>query len=1304
MGLLDSLRGTEQREEAGYDAVEIDADLATSLTSPGERDAISVRPNKDNGGIEAMTNVLESLHSVETDSPRLSRSVQNVSPAHSFEMRYTREQGGGDRVVTMQYVAGDDRTDGTLKRQLQTQYPDSQLDRVSSEVIPECGVDGRYIAGATLQLRRYTLYPIKNLDLPGFSTDPTGAILEEMVGTQDESETDADVVVQVMFKPARRTWTEGVDGGHGLVDDDDEAVNGTPGIKTLAMNLRQPTYKKERRLFTRETVEYPPSKVDKSVASLLEEQQGEKGWRLCLRVFAISDDPSVAISRASTTAGMFRNFYESNSEQTFVPDPLDEGEVRETALRAADREWVNHGIVKAQREVAGLLNIPESQYVTTNKMRWSMSRPGEGVPPGTPRFDFAEHNVAGASHEEKQVAMLDESGRGDPFWYGFGSRHGVEVGIEPDVLNVHQFVGGGTGKGKTTYLTNLSSQIMERGHGAMIFDPKGKDADEFIREWPEDRDREDFVFVDLTDEYENKVRFNFLEVPGDVEPGTRKFASTVEALCDDLTAMISQAGGDDNYWGALMDRVARTLIRGMAKSGRTCTLLDLACVCTNPDNRDKFAEWMSEERMHFIEDAAERIREKEDSDLEPLAGRLDQWVQNDAIRDLIAARESTVSISEVVRDGKVVVVRNAPSSGETEKRLFATALIRRAWVAARENRDSPPFYVVLDEFDSIVSEQSDIHSILSEARAFDFCLTLSCQNPSNQLPEQVQKAVENQCETFISFNPGGKDDARLIAAQHSPEVSWEDLTNLSKYKFFMRTHDDTDTLTHSYKVDAFPPVGEVRREVNGVAGMTDEELDTLKRESVERYGEPMESAEQQKRQSHFYDLGGVGPDGHDGGNLELTDERATKLLAALFRLRVSQDLDDSEPIQMVDAKEAVRERVDVDGQHVDTLIQRANSRDLVDVSNDATTIDLAPAGREQLFSSGQSGNAGSIAHQAAMEPIAHDLAEMGYHVRVPEQTGDEMPDLFAECPVDTGGETFEEAMANRDRLKEQYPDVFTLSEERDVAVEFEKATRSAPAQIGHNLRKAVESGDHCLFIVNQSDDDGERFADAARQLSEKLADPMLTYTERRTPNDVEARYHHRDDKCPAVHQEDAEDPSKFVAIPGDVTYQWVLDGDLVVLRDSGGTEYARFADVDEWTSRSATDWPARYRVGDDGHVTVSGDSLDEYESVDALREDYTLVSAPYIPEIEFVGAVDEPGALPTRDEWTIAVLPNDNIGLQRYDRVDDTCYPLAEGIEDRESGSRGENPHTEGREDAGPDAVRPNDGDDTDDLWSDSLL
>ncbi|RLM76878.1 hypothetical protein D3D02_19975, partial [Halobellus sp. Atlit-38R] len=146
--------------------------------------------------------------------------------------------------------------------------------------------------------------------------------------------------------------------------------------------------------------------------------------------------PSVAISRASTTAGMFRNFYESNSEQTFVPDPLDEGEVRETALRAADWEWINHGIVKAQREVAGLLNIPESQYVTTNKMRWSMSRPGEGVPPGTPRFDFAEHNVAGASHEEEQVAMLDESGRGDPFWYGFGSRHGVEVGIEPDVLNV----------------------------------------------------------------------------------------------------------------------------------------------------------------------------------------------------------------------------------------------------------------------------------------------------------------------------------------------------------------------------------------------------------------------------------------------------------------------------------------------------------------------------------------------------------------------------------------------------------------------------------------------------------------------------------------------------------------------------------------------------------------------------------------------------------------------------------------------------------------------------------------------------
>ncbi|WP_209309556.1 type IV secretion system DNA-binding domain-containing protein [Haloarcula amylovorans] len=1241
MGLLDRFASTTDTETSGYETTQIDADLAEALTTPGDRDAISVRPHTDNGGIEAMDSVLESLHSVETSSGLLRGGDENISPAHSFEVRYTRPNDGGDRVLSLRYVAGDDRTNGPLERQLTSQYPDSQLSRTSSELLSGSGVEGRHIAGARLHLRRYTLYPIKNVDLPGFTTDPMGSILEEMVGQQAEDATDADVVVQIQFKPAQRDWTDGIENGHGVLDASDERVRGDPSIKSLAMNLREPTFEKQWRVFTRETIEYPPSKVEKQVAKLLEEQQGEKGWRLCLRVFAISDDPDVAVSRASSTAGMFRNFYENNAEQTFVPDPLDGRELCDVVEKATHREWTDHGIVKAQREVSGLLNVPEADHVATNKLRWSMSRPGEGIPPRTPRFDFQTHGVAGASDDAQQVTMLDESGEGDPYWYGFGSRHGVEAGVTPETLETHQFVGGGTGKGKTTWLVNFASQVMQRGHGALIFDPKGKDADEFVREWPDDRDREDFVFVDLTDEFDKQVRFNFLEVPSDAEPDSRQFASTIEALCDDLASMVALAGGQDNYWGARMDRVVRTFIRGMAKSGKTCTLLDLAALCTAEENRERFTEWMDRERLQFIKRTAERIEGFDDADLEPLAGRLDQWIQNDAIRDLIAARESTVSIRDVVREGKVVVVRNAPSSGETEKRLFATALIRRAWVAAREaDEDRPPFYVVCDEFDSIVSEKSDIASILSEARAFDFSLTLSCQNPSNQLPERVQKAIENQCETFISFNPGGRDDARLIAGQHSRDVEKDDLTNLSKYRFYMRTHDADDELTHSYKVDAFPPVGETRERVSGEAGLSDDALDELKRESVERYGKRAESPAEQRRASHFYAEGddveagpGTGPD-HGGPDARAGRERA--VLKAVFDESIHADgIETGGFIPKGDVEARIRDYLDADGDGIADvwdIVERV-PEDLLarDHRDGETHLQATERGQTEVFASGDDEKAGGLKHRQLLRDSYEPLARLGLCVDIVQQDDDDLPDARATPEpmrgVDVEALSLAETREVAQGFAEDYPTLDRLTGGETAAVETESETSEKPGQTIKNLAKAHQSGEKCLLVARPDD---------ARRVEGALSDPPFV---RDVGDDGTQTFYNRRDLW--------VDGDRMLRPEGAEQTVWRFDPgrEAYILSDSDGRELATFDDH-EAVFKDAEAYPA-----------TEGDVDDP--------DEWRRVRKPVIPERVFDGETPDP------DDWRLVVLGAEDVPTDLALRADGELTPLGE-TDETTTGSEGE--------------------------------
>ncbi len=1242
MSVFDRVRDQHTEESTGYEATSVDADLANVLAGSVQRPAVTVRPNKDNSGIEAMDDVLEALHTVETNSPRFRGRAKNVSPAHAFEMRYAAPTPQSERVVTLQYFAGSDGLAGTLRRQLQTQYPDSHVDTTEATFLPGASVDGteRYVAGARLALRRYCLYPLKNVDLPGFRTDPTGSILEEMVGTQEEGAADADVAVQIMFKPAARDWTRGIADGYGVANDGDTAD--APSIGTLSHNLKQPGYEKHRLpignlpvlgAVTRfipgvghEVIEHDPSTVDRQVAKLLEEQQGEKGWRLCLRVVAVSDDPDEAVTRASKTAGMFRNFYESTSEQTFAPQPLADEELTEMLERAGRREFVDSGMVKAQREVAGLVNVPEADHVNTNKMRWSLSKPGEGIPPGTPRFDFEACDVAGASTGEKQLAMLDSDDPATPYWFGFGRKHGIEAGITPETLNTHTFVGGGTGKGKTTFLTNLVSQIMQRGHGALVFDPKGVDADEFIREWPSDRDPEEFVFVDLSDDFDKQVRFNFLEVPTDAPPDSQAFSSAVEALCDDLVAMMAQVGGDDQYWGALMNRVSRTLIRGMAKSERTCTLLDLACCCAGPENRAQFHEWMSEERIHFIEEAARRIRMKEEEDLEPLAGRLDQWIQNDAVRNLISATESTVSLQDVVEEGKVVVVRNAPTSGETEKRLFATALIRRAWVASRESTDSPPFYVICDEFDSIVTKQSNIHSILSEARAFDFCLTLACQNPSNQLPDRVAQAIANQCETFITYNPGGRRDAKLIQAQHSPDVDWEDLTNLSKYRFYMRTHDSEDELTHSYKVDAFPPTAEVRREVTGEAGMTDEDLRWFKRRSISRNGTERPTALQQKGESHFYDIdyeqssstGLVSkPDDEPGDTprIPATEERRQRVCKALY--------DEALQSGGVDRYVAANTSADRIIDYLDIAVEhRSQLWALVDdipeeyveseTRDDGVYLRCTKAGATAIFQTGAAANSGGPRHREILRDVYGPLTALGARIDLLEQTGETQPDgvgtlvdiqstqeTSTTTPLREQRAAMEKAF---DRFAKEHPILAVLTDVGTFHLEAESSTGTTkPARTLHNLAQAANQERNCLFVCRPS---------TAPIIRDTLTDPPFC-----TTHGMEAGrrfYNHRD-----------------LRIDGDLMLRpatgdqsvWTRDRDGEYRLSDGTSEIARFPTAD-----AVFDEPDRYPATS--------------ATVDSEGDDWVPVKKPFLPEYAF------DGPSPSSDDWHIIVAPPDTTGSE----------------------------------------------------------
>jgi hypothetical protein len=1263
-----------------YAAAEITPETAAEVATPdGLEQAISVRPHRDNGGISAMRDVLESLHTVETERSGLIRSsTSNVSPAHSAEIRYTADETD-ERTLSLQYIPGSRSLTSTFEGQLQTRYDDSLFDRTDPNFLPVESATGSadesntaseesvYLSGATLALRKYTLFPIKNVSLPGFRSDPMGSIMQEMVSSQDDGAADADVVVQIMFRPEDRSWRQGVSGGHGLTDDDDPNITGENSLQELSFNLNQPTTKKERMTFTKERVEYPPSKVDKQIAKLLEEQQGDKGWHLCVRVFALSEDPEVAKSRAAKTAGMFENFYEANSEQTFVPQPIGKKYLTDEYADAAAREFNETGIVKAQREVAGLVNIPQAKDISTNKMQWSLSRPGDGVPVGTPRFDFDAVGLSdNASQEEKQAAMLDHSEAGDPFWFGFGRKNGTEVGVYEEYLNAHLMVTGGTRKGKTTNLTSFASQVYDRNYGALII-ANGKEQDEnrFIEEWPEDRPEEDFVFIDTGDDFDKRVRFNLLEIPANAEPGTNAFESAVNSLADDWSASFAEAGGGtDNYWGALMDRITRTVIKGLAKKrGEACTPLDIAAAVSTSAGLDQFRDWMTEDRIHFVQEAAERIAEKEDADLEPLAGRTDLLTQHAGLRNFMCARNPTASIQDFVREGKVCVLRLDPHLSESETKFMLTPLVRRFYTAKKTLPESPRFYLIWDEFDKAVSPMTNVHEMLSIAGGHDFRMVLSCQAPSNQVYDKLGNALQNQVDTAISFGTGEKD-AQYIRSHHSFDDT-NDLTNMGRFKFWLRTYykrgNDEDT-TYSYKVDAFPPCREVRQQVHG----DDYEVNVegMKRRSVERYGDVPETAEELKAASEFY--GNEEADDDEDAETEVgasSLQRTQRLYEAAHTVQIRRDAV-GEPVPYEAVVAELRRVVDDDlgsDNKVANLIEGTPDTELKKGKREGervltlTTEGLRNAGLTQ--DTGAPENGGGFEHRLVLAKAKAAFVKLRYDTWLPTQDSNEAADGMADLPIDPMATTDPSERRKREQeLKDKYPHIWEFANEYNVSIEAETSTMDAPQQTLTNLRKAINSGRFCVFALkDETFGDPEQF-DHWRERGEKIifdtyredGEVKIDYDTLTFANETDEngnRWFYNNKKR-RLKIEDGVYALRPVREEGSTQIRWEEEYGEVVLRDTGvkedreevapPQEYMRF-DSPEAVADVGREDVVAYREYDQSEgvyvVRTEDGGREEYETQAAMKQNWQRIYAPFIPENEF-------RRTPTPDDFCFVVFPD----------------------------------------------------------------
>jgi hypothetical protein len=1081
--------------EADYATVKLPAGstLDDEFGPSSHPNGFKVRPDEEHEGIDAGLRMLQGLHDAR------SHKGENISVPFVFEIRRI------DGRVSFYLAPGDASKRGALLTQIEAEYPGAEVEEEALSTLHTQGKsteDGdadtsdrsekgngdterdRYVSASTLRLTDEAVRPIRHLDIEGFDKDPYNSVIQAMSPGEGERAggSAADMIIQIVMRPCMPDWTLGPNGQKSI----------TEVAEDLVGDGEKKTEKRDGELISwiKYDVEVEPSKKEEKAAKIVRNLANEDGWSLNVRIATSSEDEQEARDRTHTVGRMFRAYYESSTGQGFKPVPAGKRDIGDVLSRLVNRSFTDEGIWVSRHELAGLAHFPDGE-LTISSIERAYGSVKRGVPVGTPRFDYRSHGLEAAESTpaEKQATMCSTTDLESPFWYGWGTKHGVEAGIFHEIVDTHQFVGGTTGRGKTTLLKNFWRQVLSRGYGSMFIDPKGRDAGSFVDLVPEDRE-DDLVYIEIGGDRGRNVGFNFLEPSGDVEHGTPAYVDAVESCAEDLAAVLAEAGDadGDTGWGTRMDRITKNVVRGMARAPEPLTLLDMHYALSSSDQRRQYADMLADEQISWIEDYAQnQLAEMDDDVLEPLSGRLNQLIENDIVRNMITVRESSVSIEEIVREGKIIVVNNLTTSS-VAKRLITIALIRRLWVAMREqtyNRDMddpPAFFPIIDEFDSVVTERSNIHSILSEARAFGLCLTLACQAPSNQLPKKVRYAIENQCETFLSFDPGGPADAKVIADQHSSDVDYEDLLDLPKYRIMLRTHTDDGEKTPSYPVNAFPPLEAMAQEADlndRIHARTEDERRDLINASLSRYGQVRKTDAEIKNESRFY-AGSVDDDSVSA------DQDMLYKSAYDAQVRHSDDPLSPSSIQFDTLADALRDELarhtgedttEIHDGQIQSLKDRLKREYLTETRTDDGDYHytVEPDGLSFL-DQGTGPDVGKQEHRDGVEDGYHYLTHYlpNCRLEVPTQGGsDEAPDLFIDDPFGDELQDKGSALAiskATTQFEANNPIRAVLTGGSPTQVEMEWTTKHKADSLIGKVTRSYEADQACLFLVWSIDD------------------------------------------------------------------------------------------------------------------------------------------------------------------------------------------------------------------------------------------
>ena len=336
----------------------------------------------------------------------------------------------------------------------------------------------------------------------------------------------------------------------------------------------------------------------------------------------------------------------------------------------------------------------------------------------------------------------------------------------------HLYTIGKSGSGKTTLLRNLILQDIEAGRGVAVIDPHGDLANDLLDHMPRHR-IEDVAFFNPAD-MEHPIGFNLLDP---TPPDERHLvASGVVGIFKTIWP---------EFWGPRLEYILYAATAALLDC-ENVTLLGVQRMLTDV----RYRAWVVKQikdpmvRSFWVNEFGNYDKRFLQEAIAPIQNKVGQLLMSPHVRNILGQVRSRINARFMMDNGRIFIADVSKGKlGADKSNLLGAMLVTQFQLAAMSRADTPEhkrrdFFLYVDEFQSFTSDS--FISILSEARKYRLCLTLSHQY-IDQLRPEIRDAVFGNVGSMLAFRVGHRD-AKVLEQAFGETWRASQFTGLGNYE------------------------------------------------------------------------------------------------------------------------------------------------------------------------------------------------------------------------------------------------------------------------------------------------------------------------------------------------------------------------------------------------------------------------------------------------------------------------------------------------------------------------------------------